>query len=75
MCRVGNNGAVAKMRQSDFEQRLADRFGRYADSLLRDLVLPGLGGRTGTEALAAGADPREVWRALCDAKEVPPHER
>lgn len=60
---------------SEFEARLHERFGTYADSLLRDLVLPGLGGRTGREALAAGVDPREVWRALCDAKEVPAHER
>jgi hypothetical protein len=63
------------MRISEFEQRLAERFGGYADSLLRDLVLPGLQGRTGNEALAAGFDPRDVWRALCDAKEVPVNER
>jgi hypothetical protein len=67
--------AVAKMRQSEFDQRVSERFGRYADSLLRDLVLPELGGRTGNEALAAGTDPRDVWRALCDAKEVPLAER
>ena len=63
------------MRVSEFEQRMAERFGSYAESLLRDLVLAGLGSRTGYEALAAGVDPRDVWRAICDTKEVPVAER
>ena len=37
----------------------------YGRSLVKDLVLGGLG-RTAEEALAAGESPRRVWDALCD---------
>ena len=47
----------------------------YADSWARDQVLDGLGGRTAYEALEAGVDPKLVWRAVCDALELPPGER
>lgn len=52
------------------------RFGpSYADSLARDQVLGQLGGRTVHEALAAGVRAQEVWRAVCEAFEVPAAER
>jgi hypothetical protein len=55
---------------------MARRFGpAYADSVARDQVLAGLGGRTVHEALAAGEDAKDVWRAVCDAFEVPPRDR
>jgi hypothetical protein len=57
------------MRRSEFDERMRERFGTYAESLLHDLVLPGLG-RTGAAALEAGEDPRTVWRAVCDSKEL-----
>ncbi|PTR43773.1 Protein of unknown function (DUF3046) [Rhodococcus sp. OK611] len=47
-------------------------FGRlYGDSLLLDHVLISLDGKTAAEAIEAGRDPREVWRALCAEFEVP----
>lgn len=60
------------MRQSEFDRAIEDEFGRvYGMSLLRDLVLGGLGDRTGKEALQAGVPPREVWFALCQQMDVP----
>lgn len=51
---------------------MADEFGSaYAASLARDHVLTALGGLTGIQALDAGADPREVWLALCQEMDVP----
>ncbi|UZN04898.1 DUF3046 domain-containing protein [Cellulomonas sp. S1-8] len=39
--------------------------------MLTELVLGELGDRTGAAALADGAEPRDVWHALCDALGVP----
>jgi hypothetical protein len=47
----------------------------YSGTLARDQVLRGVGGRTVTEALAAGEPPRTVWEAVCDAMDVPPERR
>jgi len=47
----------------------------YAASWARDQVLGSLGGRTVQEALEAGVDPKAVWRAVCDALELPARER
>ncbi|MET0726097.1 MAG: DUF3046 domain-containing protein, partial [Leifsonia sp.] len=54
------------------EEEFGDAYGR---SLLRDLVLPELGNRTGDEALASGSRPRDVWLALCAAMDVPENRR
>lgn len=55
------------MRLSDFWQRLDLVFGSgYAASVARDQVLAPLGGRTITEALAAGENARDVWRAVVE---------
>lgn len=43
--------------------------------LLRDHVLPALGGLTAEQALAGGHDVRGVWEALCDDLSVPETER
>ena len=37
----------------------------------RDHVLGSLGNRTVVEALAAGTAPKDVWRAVCAAVDVP----
>jgi hypothetical protein len=37
----------------------------------RDHVFAELGGRTVEEALEAGIEAREVWKAVCDAYDVP----
>lgn len=64
------------MRHSDFWELMAAEFGAgYAASIAQDHCLASLGGRTPTEALAAGSTPREVWLALCDAFDVPPSRR
>ena len=60
------------MRRSEFQRAVETEFGSRGPALTVDLVLPELGGRTADEALAAGAAPREVWRALCAAADVPP---
>jgi len=60
------------MRVSEFQQAVTDEFGEgYGRVLMADLVLSELGSRTAQEALAAGVAPREVWLALCRAKDVP----
>ncbi|MDO5053110.1 MAG: DUF3046 domain-containing protein [Pseudoclavibacter sp.] len=64
------------MRMSEFERAVEDEFGAAEGrTLLRDLVLDGLGDRTGRQALAAGAEPREVWLALCRQTGVPESRR
>ena len=49
-----------------------DEFGSsYAQVLQKDLVLGELGDKTGTELLAAGEDPKEIWLAICRVLGVP----
>jgi hypothetical protein len=43
----------------------------YARSVAKDYVLAGLNGRTVDQALADGEDAAVVWRAVCEAFEVP----
>lgn len=60
------------MRLTDFWERMEAQFGpAYADSFARDFVVTGLDGRTVHEALEAGVDPKDVWRAVIDALELP----
>lgn len=60
------------MRLTEFNERVTGRFGAaYGASVLVDYVLSALGGRTAAEAIEAGVEPREVWRALCADFEVP----
>ena len=39
----------------------------YAESVAKDYVLAGLGGRTINQALTEGEDVKNVWRAVCEA--------
>ena len=49
-----------------------EQFGSaYAQSVAKDYVLAGLGGRTITQALADGEDVKVVWRAVSAAFNVP----
>jgi hypothetical protein len=51
------------------------RFGdTYAHSLARDYRLTGLG-CTVEEALGAGVEVKEIWRAVCAEFDVPSHLR
>ncbi|GGM48207.1 DUF3046 domain-containing protein [Microbacterium saperdae] len=59
------------MRRSEFLRAVEAEFHTRASSLLQDLVLTPLGGRTAAEALDAGVPPREIWYALCDEMDVP----
>lgn len=64
------------MRLSDFWDRMERQFGvAYAESWARDVVLGELGGRSVNQALAEGESAKTVWRAVCQAVEVPPSER
>lgn len=52
---------------------MAERFGAsYAASLAADYRLPGIGS-TIDDALAAGVDAKDVWRAVCGEFEMPAH--
>lgn len=63
------------MRRSEFLRAVEDEFPGRTSSVLNDLVLTPLSGRTASEALAAGVPPREIWFALCDEMEVPENRR
>jgi hypothetical protein len=66
------------VRLTDFWERLDEAFGPgYAVSVATDQVLPTLGGRTITQALAAGEETVVVWRAVVAAypDRVPPRLR
>ena len=55
-----------------FWQKMRVQFGdTYAASVAKDYVLTDLGGRTVDQALAAGVEPKEIWRAVCQAFEIP----
>jgi len=56
------------MRLTDFWTRLELVFGAgYAASVANDQVLATLGGRTIRQALDAGVQTVDVWRAVCAA--------
>lgn len=56
------------MRLTDFWARLEQVFGPgYASSAAQDQVLPQLGGRTIAEALEAGENAADIWRAIVAA--------
>ena len=63
------------MRRSEFDRAVSDEFGAQASTLVTDLVLADVGGRTAAEALKAGVPPREVWLALCVETDVPADRR
>jgi hypothetical protein len=63
------------MRRSEFDRAVHDEFGAQAATVVRDLVLSDVGGRTAVEALDAGIPPRDVWLALCVETDVPPERR
>ncbi|OLF04331.1 hypothetical protein BLA60_41375 [Actinophytocola xinjiangensis] len=64
------------MRITVFRKMMADEFGEIrADMMARDHVFSSLGSRTVDQALEAGVPAKEIWRAVCDAFEVPPDRR
>ncbi|MFE7196050.1 DUF3046 domain-containing protein [Microbacterium oxydans] len=63
------------MRRSEFLRAVDTEFGPRASSLVNDLGLSGVDGRTALEALADGTPPRDIWLALCSEMEVPEDRR
>jgi hypothetical protein len=64
------------VRVSEFFRLVDEEFGvARGRSLVHDQHLTALGDRTPAQALAAGAEPRTVWLAMCEALDVPPERR
>ena len=64
------------MRHTEFWSRLDDALGpAYARSWADMFVMGDLGGRTASEALAAGTPPKEVWAAVWRVLELPQNKR
>ena len=65
-------GRCGSVRLTEFHELVQAQFGSIRGaSLLVDHVLTQLGGRTGAQAIEAGVEPRDVWRALCADFDVP----
>ncbi len=59
------------MRLTEFWERMDNQFGAaYARSVAADYRVPKLAA-TVNEAIAAGVDTKMIWRAVCDAFELP----
>jgi hypothetical protein len=64
------------VRLTEFWRRMRAQFGdAYMESFARDHVMSELGGRTVYEALAEGESAKDVWRAVCEAMDLPATER
>lgn len=64
------------VRLTYFRELMENEFGVVrAAAVSRDHVFSELGGRTVEEALEAGIEPREVWKVVCEAYDVPPARR
>jgi hypothetical protein len=64
------------VRLTVFWQKMREQFGdTYAASVAKDYVLADLGGLTVDQALAAGMEPKKIWRAVCEAFEIPEEAR
>ena len=59
------------MKLTEFWERMSNQFGStYARSVAADYRLPPLG-MTVDEAIRAGIYTKLIWRAVCDAYELP----
>ncbi|MEC3974020.1 DUF3046 domain-containing protein [Amycolatopsis sp. H20-H5] len=64
------------MRITVFRRMMADEFGDLrAETLVKDHVFSGLGGRTVEQALALGTSPKEIWHEVCFEFDVPRERR
>ncbi|AGC62029.1 hypothetical protein NJB18091_14400 [Mycobacterium marinum] len=69
---AGRPSMLAGVRLTEFHERITLRFGAaYGASVLVDHVLTVFDGRTAAQAIEAGVEPRDVWRALCADFDVP----
>jgi hypothetical protein len=64
------------MRITDFWSRMEAHFGAvYAHSWAKDCALAELGGRTCMQAIAAGIETVDIWRAVWTHERLPSSER
>jgi hypothetical protein len=64
------------VRLTHFRELMSEEFGSVrANSLAADHVFADLDGRTVNQALEDGVDPKDVWRAVCAALDVPVERR
>lgn len=64
------------VRNREFWQLVDEVFGeQYGKTLASDQYLTELDNMTAAQAIEVGVDPRIVWHALCDALDVPDHQR
>jgi hypothetical protein len=69
---VRSRSTLGGVRVTAFWDRMRAQFGEvYAQSLAKDYVFERLGGRTAERALADGEDVKVIWRAVCEAFDVP----
>lgn len=60
------------MRLTDFWERMTAHFGaEYVSSVAQDHVMSALGGRTILEAIDAGIETKQIWKAVCETFDVP----
>jgi len=65
-------GRFIGVRLTQFRELVDGQFGTVRGaSVVVDHVLTQLGGRTATQAIEDGVDPRDVWWALCADFDVP----
>lgn len=64
------------MRHTEFWERMDAALGKsYARTWAEQHVMGNLGGRTASQALAAGESPKQVWRAVWETLGLPPQDR
>ncbi|MBI4900871.1 MAG: DUF3046 domain-containing protein [Actinobacteria bacterium] len=64
------------MREGELWRRLEVALGRaYAHAWANQVVMADLGGRTVSEALAAGIDCKQIWRASWETLGLPARDR
>jgi hypothetical protein len=69
---IATSRSLAAVRLTEFWQRMDEHFGSaYTQSVAKDFVLAGLGGRTVQQALADGEDVKMIWQAVCATFPIP----
>jgi Protein of unknown function (DUF3046) len=72
MTRWRRQRRLGRVRLTEFQELVEGQFGPVRGaSMLVDHALTGFGGRTAAQAIEDGAEPRDVWRALCADFDVP----
>jgi hypothetical protein len=69
-------GILGTMKLTVFWERMRAHFGEaYAASFAQDHVMSQLDGRTVDQAMADGWETKDIWRAVCEAVDVPASRR